>query len=345
MLVRMVKRPRSRVRNILLAVSCLAVLTACDPYAAAQVNAAPSLTPAPSPAVAPARDTCSPPVVGGAITVALATRADGSCARFDTAFVYRCDPAQPAVAVVDDGRGVKRFLGGSYAVPTNLPPQAFPIGVTGFGALYQDPSDPRFLWVQADGATTRWLALPARAKLGEPITAQMIGDSILDGGQTDVINGLEGWDVTVDAVVGRGSGDAAIAAETAAATGTPDVAVIEIGVNDHDATATAANAARVTTALGGSDVIVWLTAHGPQESEIPAVNAAIRTAMAPLPNGTVLDWDRLVPLDALSSDGVHPDTGQQGVLASILDPFLTTWRDAVVGEGPTACERTIRDAA
>jgi hypothetical protein len=89
---------------------------------------------------------------------------------------------------------------------------------------------------------------------------------------------------------------------------------------------------------------VWLTAHGP-EAQVPAINQAIRDAMAKIPNGTVLDWDRLVPLDALSSDGIHPDAGQQGVLASILDPFLTTWRDAVEGKGPTACERAIRGAA
>ena len=67
--------------------------------------------------------------------------------------------------------------------------------------------------------------------------------------------------------------------------------------------------------------------------------------MGAIPNGTVLDWDRLVPLDALSSDGIHPDTGQQGVLASLLAPVLQTWRDAVVGPGPTACEASIRDAA
>jgi hypothetical protein len=78
---------------------------------------------------------------------------------------------------------------------------------------------------------------------------------------------------------------------------------------------------------------------------VPSINRAILDAIGQIPNGTVLDWDRLVPLDALSSDGIHPDVGQQGVLASILDPFLTTWREAVEGSGPTACERAIRSAA
>jgi hypothetical protein len=89
---------------------------------------------------------------------------------------------------------------------------------------------------------------------------------------------------------------------------------------------------------------VWLTAHGP-EPQVPAVNEAIWDAMGPLSNGAVLDWDNLVPLDALSSDGIHPDTGQQGVLASILDPYLQGWLDAVEGRGATACQGTIRSHA
>ena len=118
--------------------------------------------------------------------------------------------------------------------------------------------------------------------------------------------------------------------------------MIEIGVNDADPAATAANAQRIIAAQGNAHVIVWLTAHGP-DVDVPLVNAAIVGAMGAIPNGTVLDWDRLVPPDALSSDGIHPDTGQQA-LASLLAPFLQTWRDAVVGTGPTACESSIRDA-
>src|SRR3954451_6297783 len=77
----------------------------------------------------------------------------------------------------------------------------------------------------------------------------------------------------------------------------------------------------------------------------PAVNEAIWDAMGPLSNGAVLDWDRLVPLDALSSDGIHPDVGQQGALASIVDPYLQGWLDAVKGGGATACQGSIRSHA
>jgi len=330
--------------RLLLTIVAMLLLAACDHYAA-RAAAEPSLTPAPSPAPAPVvTDACVPPSLGAPVTVDLVRRADGTCAPFRQAFAYRCDPSLPAIAVVDDGRGIRRFLGGSYAVPVpSLPPQAFALGVTGFGALYQDPSNPSFLWIEADGVVSRWLALPNESKLADPVTAQMIGDSILDGGQTEVVAGLPTWQVAIDALIGRGSDGAAGVAESLP----PPVAnavVIEIGVNDQSADTLTANAQRIIDALGSTRVLVWLTAHGP-ESQVPAVNQAIRDAMGTIPNGTVLDWDRLVPLDALSSDGIHPDSGQQGVLATLLDPFLMTWREAVEGAGPTECERAIRAAA
>lgn len=327
----------------LLAVLCL-LLAACDHYAAARGSASPQLTPTPALAPVAQQDSCAAPPAPSPITVALVRRVDGSCAPLDRSFVYRCDPSLPAVAVIDDGNGVRRYLGGSYGVAVpRLPPEGFPMGVTGFGAVYQDPANPGFLWVQADGGTRRWLAIPNRNKLSDPTTVQMIGDSILDGGQTDVVASLPSWTVAIDALVGRGSDGAAGVAESLP-TPAGDAVVIEIGVNDADPVATAANAQRIIAAQGDARVLVWLTAHGP-DVDVPAVNAAIVAAMGTIPNGAVLDWDRLVPPDALSSDGVHPDIGQQGVLASLLAPFLQTWRDAAMGTGPTACESTIRDAA
>src|SRR6188768_796734 len=189
----------------LLAALCL-LLTACDHYAAAKGSATPQLTPTPALAPIAQQDSCAAPPAPSPITVALVRRVDGSCAPLDRSFVYRCDPSLPAVAVIEDGNGVRRFLGGSYAVAVpRLPPEGFPMGVTGFGAVYQDPADPGFLWVQADGSTRRWLAIPNRNKLSDPTTVQMIGDSILDGGQTDVVASLPTWTVAIDALVGRGS--------------------------------------------------------------------------------------------------------------------------------------------
>jgi len=333
--------PRSS-RTLLFAAG-LVLLVACDHYAAAQGIPSPSLTPAP-PGVTVPQDPCAAPAPPQPIIAALVHRLDGTCVPLDRAFLFRCDPSMPAVAVIDNGQGVRRFLGGRYAVPvSSAPPTSLAVGITPFGELFEDPANPAFLWVQADGTTQRWLAIPNRNKLDDPVTARMIGDSILDGGQTEVIAGLPSWTVSVDAEIGRGSDGAASVVEYLSST-TADAVVIEIGVNDAEASSTAAGAERIVATQGEARVLVWLTAHGPG-SDIPAVNAAIVSAMGRLPNGTVLDWDRLVPLDALSTDGVHPDTGQQGVLASLLDPFLQMWLDAVNGAGPTSCEGAIRDAA
>jgi hypothetical protein len=328
---------RSRLPVLVLS---LALLAACDHYSATKGEPPPSLTPGPSP-LAAQRDPCFTPDPPSPITVSVVHRADGTCWPLGREMVYRCDPSQPAVAEVNVGQGPRRFLGGSYAVRVPaVPPTALSEGVTPFGELFLNPSDPSFLWMRSDGVTQRWLAMPVRTKLADPPTVQMIGDSILDGGQTEVVNGLPDWTVTIDALIGRGSSGAAGVAE-ALPSPAADVVVIEIGVNDPDASLTTANAQRIIDAQGGARLLVWLTAHGP-EPQVPAVNEAIWDAMGPLSNGAVLDWDRLVPLDALSSDGIHPDTGQQGVLASILDPYLQGWLDAVEGRGATACQGTIR---
>jgi hypothetical protein len=331
----------SRASRRLLVVAAVLMLAACQRDTVVRGEPSPSLTPVPG-AAQVQRDPCAPPTVPHPVSVSLVRRPDGTCVPFDRTFVYRCEPSLPAVAVVDVGQGIRRFLAGGYAVQVDsVPPTALAVGVTPFGELFEDPADPAFLWVQADGVTRRWLAIPNRNKLGDPPTVQMIGDSILDGGQTEVTAGLPAWTVSIDAEIGRGSYGATTVAESLPSPAA-DVVVVEIGVNDADATATVNGTERIVAAQGDARLLVWLTAHGP-EADIPEVNATIVGAMGPIANGAVLDWDRLVPLDALSSDRVHPDAGQQGVLASILDPYLQTWLDAVLGAGPTACEQAIRD--
>ena len=325
-----------------LAVVLLVTLLACDRDVAPRRQPSPSLTPIPGAAVA--RGPCAAPSAPHPATVALAERPDGTCVPFGRSFLYRCEPSLPAVAVIDTGHGIHRFLGGSYGVEVDgLPSTALALGVAPFGAVFQDPADPSYVWVQADGVTRRWLALPNRNKLADPPTVQLIGDSILYGGQTEVIAGLGEWSVAVDAQIGRGSYGAATVAESLASPAA-DAVVVEIGVNDITVDATIAGTQRIVASQGSARLLIWLTAHGP-EPEIPAINATIVAAMGAIPNGAVLDWDRLVPADVVSSDGVHPDIGQQGVLATIVDPYLQTWLDAVNGVGPTACEGAIRSAA
>ena len=331
----------TRGRHALAAAALLFLSASCDRDAQVRGEPSPALTPIPAAPVA--RDPCAPPEAAHPVTVAVVHRPDGTCVPFGRSFLYRCDPSLPAVAVIDNGHGIRRFLAGGYAVQVEaLPPGALALGVTPFGEVFEDPSDPAFLWVQADGVIRRWLAIPNRNKLADRPTVQLIGDSILDGGQTEVVDGLPAWTASVDAEIGRGSYGAATVAESLPSPAA-DAVVVEIGVNDADVTATVAGTQRIVAAQGGARVLIWLTAHSP-ETDIPAVNQTIVAAMGTIPNGAVLDWDRLVPLDALSSDGIHPDAGQQGVLATILDPYLQTWLDAVSGAGPTACESAIRSA-
>ena len=104
--------------------------------------------------------------------------------------------------------------------------------------------------MQADGSTRRWLAIPNRNKLSDPTTVQMIGDSILDGG-TRRGGVAADWTAVIDALVGRGSDGAAGVAESLPEPA-GDAVVIEIGVNDADPVATAANAQRIIAAQGGT---------------------------------------------------------------------------------------------
>jgi hypothetical protein len=328
-----------RLSPILLAFALAA--TACDHFAAARTPAPPrpSLTPVPH-ADARAASPCDLANPGPSVTIETIAAADGSCVPPTSLVVYRCDPGQPQVAVADIQQSPKRFLGGTYAVPVDgLPPDAQPVGVAGTGRIWTTSGD-RALYVEAGGQVERWLALPSPASVSSP-TAFMVGDSILDGGRDAVVNGLQGWDVTIDALIGRGSEGGIIPVESL--TETPNVIVVELGVNDVSDTTFAANADRILAAAQDADLVVWVTAHGP-EPVTDQVDRTIVTKIGGLRNGAILDWNRLVPPDLLGSDGVHPTTGQEDLLASFLDPFLVTWREATAGRGPTACQGDVGTA-
>jgi hypothetical protein len=331
---------RRRLSPILFAALALAA-TACDHFAAARASAPPgaSLTPAPH-ADARAASPCDVLNPGPSVSIETVTAADGTCVPPSRLVVYRCDPGQAQVAVADIHDAPTRFLGGVYAVPVDgLPADARPIGVSGSGRIWTSAGDSA-LYVEAGGIVERWLALPNAAAVASP-TAFMVGDSILDGGRDAVVAGLQGWDVTIDALIGRGSVGGIAPAESI--TAMPNVVVVELGVNDVSDTTFSANADRILAAVQNADLVVWVTAHGPE----PVTDQIDRTIVADvggIRNGAILDWNRLVPPDLLGSDGVHPTTGQEGLLASFLDPFLVTWRDAVAGRGPTACQGDVETA-
>ena len=325
---------RPRLSPVLLT-GALLTLTACDHFSAARASAPPqpAFTPVPG-AAARAATPCIVDPPSPAVTVETITADNGGCVPPTNLVLYRCDPSQEMVAVANIGGADHRFLGGQYAVNVDaLPADARPVGVTGAGRVSMTPGD-RALYVEAGGRIERWLALPSATAVASP-TAFMVGDSILDGGQNDIVAGLPDWHITIDALIGRGSSGGITPVESLP--DVPNVVVVELGVNDVSDTSFAANAESILAAVQGADLIVWVTAHGP-EPVTDQIDRTIVADMGALRNGAVLDWDRLVPPDLLGSDGVHPTTGQEGLLASFLDPFLQGWRDATAGRGAARCE-------
>jgi hypothetical protein len=321
------------------------LLTACDHYA---VAGAPGQTPVLSPAP-PSGQTLRPVACAGVATdeasavVEALRRSDGSCVPSSEAVVYRCDPAFDPVAELGTATGIRRFLGGAYAVSVDqLPFDAHEIGVAGIGRVYVQPDDARSLFVESGGGLQRWLRLPDAAGVAHPPSALLIGDSILDGAGDAITAALPDWNLTIDAEVGRASSSGVTIAESFLPP-LPDVVVVELGVNDHDTAAFLGNAERIVSAVGGTNLLVWVTAHGP-ESSVAGVNRAIVQAIGLDPTGAIADWDRKVPLDELSSDGVHLLSGDEGAFADFLAPVLRTWVDAVDGRGPTGCQDRIRAA-
>jgi hypothetical protein len=338
------RRPSSRAARR--ALWCLAalLLTACDHYAVAgAAGQTPALSPAPSGQVLRPVACAGVAIDEAAAVVESLRRSDGSCVPSSEAVVYRCDPALDPVAELGTATGIRRFLGGAYAVAVDeLPPDAREIGVTGVGRVYVQPDDARALFVESGGVLQRWLRLPDAAGLAIPPTALLIGDSILDGATDAVTTALPDWSLTIDAEVGRSSSGGVTIAESILPP-VPDVVVVELGVNDHDPVVFLENAQRIVAAVNGTNMLIWVTAHGP-ESTVSSVNRAVVEAVGPDPVGAVADWDKHVPLDELSSDGVHLLAGNEGAFADFLAPVLHGWLDAVEGRGATGCQDRVRAA-
>jgi lysophospholipase L1-like esterase len=331
--------------SVLVAVGVVLLLPACDQYTATGADDAsgavtPQLTPAPSgTGDAIAASPCDGVGEAGAVaTIETLRRIDRSCVDPSTAVVVRCDPALDPIAILGAGSDEELvFLGGSFAVPVSeVPQRAAAIGFGATGRYYLSQADDRLLYLEAGDGAERWLALARPRQVEEPPTSLMVGDSILDGSSTQLTDALPGWSLSIDAAVGRSSSGGIPIVESALST--PDVALLELGTNDHDPAVFRANADRILAApaVAEADLIVWVTAHNP-EPATPAVNREIVSAISLLPNASVADWDRAVPPEALNGDGVHLAAGNEGVFAEFLAPLLETWRAAVHHRGPARC--------
>ena len=336
---------RSGALSVSIAVGLAMLLPGCDQYTATGAEDAsgvvtPQLTPAPSgTGEVIAASPCDAVGDAGAVaTIETLRRIDRSCVDPASAVVVRCDPALDPIAILDAGTDDERvFLGGSFAVPVDeVPQRAAAIGFGPTGRYYLSQDDDRLLYLESGADAERWLALARARQVEEPPTSLMVGDSILEGSATQLTDALAAWSLSIDAVVGRASGGGIPIVEGALST--PDVALLELGTNDHDPAVFRTNVDRILAApaVAEADLIVWVTAHNPEAATL-AVNREIVSAISLLPNATVADWDRAVPPDALDGDGVHLAPGNESVFAEFLAPVLETWRAAVHHRGPARC--------
>jgi hypothetical protein len=341
-----------RLRTLLAALALLPILAACDQYRAsaepptATSTSTPQLTPGTEGIAEALSSACRVDAVDPAIAVETFRSPEGACVPPAAVVAMRCDPSLDPIAVVEAGSGDGRtYLGGAFAVPVRaLPSGVSSLGVGPSGRFGEPASFPRALYQEAGSVTARWLALARPSQVGANPSVLLIGDSILDGATDAVTETLPGWEVTIDAVVGRSSSGGIAVVEGAVTA--PDVVVLELGTNDVDADAFRANAERILAApaVVDADLVVWLTARNP-DGITPAVNRAIFELMETVPHGTVADWDRFVPPEALNGDGVHLAPGQEPVFAAFVAGALETWRAAVHGRGPTRCTSEVLAAA
>jgi hypothetical protein len=190
------------------------------------------------------------------------------------------------------------------------------------------------LFVGRDTQTERWLPLPSGSIARSVL---FIGNSITDGAAAALTTALPGWTATFDAVIGRPSvGGVAPAAAAATLRPGPSAVVVELGTNDADPLAFEANLRTILTSLASSPLVMWQTVHSPQPAAID-VNAAGRRLASKFPNVAIADWNAFVPPAAISSDGVHPLPGHEGLMAKLVAPLLSTWANAAAGAGPAAC--------
>jgi hypothetical protein len=325
------------------------LLSACDQYRASadptRAPVTPRLTPAPEGTADALPSVCRVDAVAPTIAVETLRGPEGACVPPAAAVAMRCDPTLDPIAVIEAGSGEgRRYLGGAFAVRAAVPTDAAPIGLGPTGRYAETSAFPRALYLEGGSQPARWLSLALPSQVAATPSVLLVGDSILDGAGTAITEALPGWQISIDAVVGRSSsGGIAVVEGTTLA---PDVVVVELGTNDTDADAFRSNATRIlaTPAVAEADLVVWLTAHNPQ-TETAAINHAIVELMGSVPHGTVADWDRFVPLEALNGDGVHLASGQEPVFATFVAGVLETWRAAVHGRGPGRCAGEVLAAA
>lgn len=170
------------------------------------------------------------------------------------------------------------------------------------------------------------MGLPAAARAETPTDGRVyvVGDSVLLGARDAIVRGLPGWDVTVDAVVGRSLLGSIHLLEAQRATFGSTV-VLALGANDGtDLVEWRRRVDLAMSALAGVPKVVWLTQRAVSSGRA-AMNDELRAATTRWPNLEVLDWDATASAHPgyAYGDGLHLTPPGQAALADLLDHELT----------------------
>jgi hypothetical protein len=315
----------------------------------------------------PRGQSCSHRDVSGVSVVVF--ESEGECLPGDILVLFRCASGTDPILRVASEAGPVSFLGGSYGIPVQTLPAnvrfegsgdglevliADPVGeVLSTGSPTASPSagttsepitEPEpLVYVRHDDVTERWLQLERKRALHRPPVAWLIGDSILDGGRSEVEKAFADWDLTFDAAVGRPSSSGIELAQQAADAGA-DAVLVELGTNDQSGAELRANMTQILEILRGVPLVVWQTVRGPTDDALfPELNDVIREVAAGYPNVMIADWTSFAPDDAFKTDGIHPDQGFEHLEADLLTPVFSDWLDAMTTGGSSACSKRVVD--
>lgn len=172
--------------------------------------------------------------------------------------------------------------------------------------------------------TTTTRQLPGARLAAGPATLFVVGDSIMLGARAQVESALAGWDVTMDARVGRGI-DEGIDIVTARRSPAARVLAVHLCTNwagsDYRD-----RAERLLAAVPGVERVVWFTCT-PWRSEVRAADDVIRTLPDTHPQVVVADWGVVSGgTGYIAGDGIHLNAPGVTALAALTA--------AVVGPPP-----------
>jgi lysophospholipase L1-like esterase len=344
-----------------LASSLTAVVLLLAACTAASGDPGPSTTPAtagasPAGAAAPAPAgralPCPRPHVPGA---AVETFRDptGACLPGRELVRYRCSPlSQPTLVTGMTTKQPVDYLGGSFATEVGgLPGDARLFAASEDGTLvYRSPSQAGVLFVFDRGSLERWPRIRrfttssgAVVKGMYPPDVFFLGDSVMLGAESAILDAFGRWEVTFDAQVSRSTVGGLVVLK-ARLDEIKDMVVIQMGTNDGTALGPyAQHVDEIMRLLKDVPLVVWLTIREARDYYADT-NATLRTTVAKYPNAQVADWNAAAPADGMYGDGLHlrPEGGV--AMAALVHDAVAGWYASTFDRGPNGCRASLSAA-